>query len=377
VHKEFWNFYVEQIKRDSLAGDPYGRTADGLYWSNRVLMDAGSEVSNQNRYNPKPSPDGSPLESSALQAAFNIISRSDDGLDHFLSEYQNDPTDIDPFEVDKVSEMLVKSRLSGISRGVVPGGYLKLTAGIDVGKYYLHWVVVAWLDHFHGFVVDYGTDEVKSPRESIKISQAAALATEQAIFEALREWRAWHDQNGFMLEGSDRPVFCDIVNIDSGFMPGAVYKITRGSKTLRPVKGFGSTQRIAFREPTRPLPARYKGTGWFGKMSKTARMWLYHVDDDHWKKQVQQAFVIDPVQAGSIQLYGSTGHRHNEFAKHICAESWTTEHTPKGKRSYFIQNNRRNHFLDAIKYAAVGGSMLQLSLLESQSKDTDKKGSAA
>ena len=108
-------------------------------------MDAGAVTGNPARYITDPAPDGTRLENSSLQHAYNII--ADRGLEHFLTEYQNDP----PAEVDAQQLYLTTYHIrancrTGHERGVVPDDTIALTCGADVNLNGLHVVTIAWSD---------------------------------------------------------------------------------------------------------------------------------------------------------------------------------------------------------------------------------------
>ena len=70
-------------------------------------------------------------------------------------------------------------RMVDLPRGVVPRTAQHLTAGVDLGKYVAHWIVVAWSEQAAGQIVDYGRLDIASED----------LGVEQAILTALREFR--------------------------------------------------------------------------------------------------------------------------------------------------------------------------------------------
>ena len=56
-----------------------------------------------------------------------------------------------PAKMEQVSLEIneLAARMIDLPRGIVPGGAAVLTAGIDLGKYLAHWVVVAWSAERH------------------------------------------------------------------------------------------------------------------------------------------------------------------------------------------------------------------------------------
>jgi hypothetical protein len=365
-----WERYIAQRRQDKQNGDAFGRGAHALYLSARAAMDAGAQVSNARRFDPKVLPDGTRSEESSLQAAMNLI--ADQGKDNFLSEYQNAPIE-DDAEGTGLSERLVQNRAAGCDKGVVPSVCEALTLGVDIGGRQLHWCLVAWRAGMIGQIVDYGSHTVNSPLTGKLTSEHNRAAVESAVQTALLEL-ADAVRTGWPQEGAPLPRTLDLALVDAGWQDKAVYGFCAGQSGLwRPCKGFGSGQRLAYRPPSRQAKDRLVGNNWAAMYQHGDRTWLYHVNSDFWKLSVQNGFLLPPDKPGSLTLWGQDPFVHQTYARHICAERWVREFVPgKGTREYFAVESKQNHWLDATHYAAAAASVLGLRVLEVERKAVQK-----
>jgi len=353
-NSEMWDRYIEVRRDDFYNGDPTGRSSLGYYRKNRKAMDLGSLVSNKKRFIDKAAQDGSRLEISSLQSAYNII--ADGGWDNFNTEYQNAPPEDEQFETLGISKRIIMSRTCGMARGLVPFWVEYLTAGIDIGRRLLHYTVVGWTAGMVGQVIDYGTEPVFSPDGDHK-SEDVQRGIADAVLLALLQWRDSARDNGWPAEDGNSIRHLDKVCIDAGYMDAATYAFTRSdtTRTCVAVKGYGSAQKTKFRMVGKQIK---RGSHWFGSWQSNDKVWLYHVDSDFWKQFIHSGFLLDPGQPGSIVVFGSDRIVHSEFAKQICAEQWVKEFkSGKGFIDGFRQNYRNNHFLDSTQYAAAAAAI--------------------
>ena len=353
---DLWERYVYQRRDDLLAGDLFARTAHKFYLKHRKEMDAGALVSNRRRFEDVRLSDGSKLEVSSLQSAYNKI--ADQGLDFFKSEYQNDPPEEQEIDTIGLSKAAVMSRTSGIARGFVPDWCEYVTEGIDIGRRLIHRVIVGWGQGFRGHVIDYNTEPVHGPDGDHRDPEVMRQICD-AILIALLRIRDWQRENSWKSEsgGTDRPL--DLALVDAGWQDMPVYAFCKSAvdKKYKPTKGFGTRQKSKF-IVGKPSLSRRIGYHWIGSFQQGAKVWLYHVDADFWKQLIQGGFLLDPGSPGSLVLFGEDKIRHAEFARQICAEEWRREFkTGKGMIEGFHQIYANNHFLDALSLAAVAASM--------------------
>ncbi|NLX98223.1 MAG: hypothetical protein GXY83_18855, partial [Rhodopirellula sp.] len=178
--KDLWDRYIEQRQTNQNTGDDTARGANRFYLDHRAEMDAGAVTGNPSRFITDPAPDGTPLENSSLQHAYNII--ADRGLEHFLTEYQNDP----PAEVDAQQLYLTTYHIrancrTGHERGVVPDDTIALTCGADVNLNGLHVVTIAWSDAAAGSIIDFSFVPFATEGRP-------AAACEKLVLDGLQTW---------------------------------------------------------------------------------------------------------------------------------------------------------------------------------------------
>jgi hypothetical protein len=90
-HPERWEEYMAIRSDDQRNGDPFGRRAQAYYLEHWEEMNAGAVVTNPYRFDQKPLPDGSQMETSTLEFVYNEIART--SREAFCAEYQNEVID--------------------------------------------------------------------------------------------------------------------------------------------------------------------------------------------------------------------------------------------------------------------------------------------
>lgn len=343
--EDLWQEYIELRKADQRSGDEHGRRAVEFYLKRREEMDKGSRVSNPNRYDATPLADGTQVEYSAIQSAYNKI--SDTSYEAFLSEYQNDPTDLHENEAQQLTARTVQNRMNGLPRGEAHADTIVISAGLDLGKYSCHWVIIGWLEGAIGHVLDYGVLEVPG-----LTAQTTEEAAEMALYKALLSWR---------METMDLEIRPDIVLIDTGTFTKTAYSFIRdvggppfyAAKGITPWRaGVHSRKRIV-------------GDHFFATEQTSEQLWLYHLDTDYWKLFVHERFrtpTFDESHSfmfGTLSLFAADDDRtHLSYAHHICAEERHEEFKiGRGVKRFWKQVSRNNHWLDATYLACAGARM--------------------
>ena len=258
---------------------------------------------------------------------------------------QNDPPADDDLSKSGITASLVRNRLSLTPRNVAPVNTIALTAFIDIGKYYCHFAVTAWMAGARGIVIDYGVAEVHNAEE---------VGVENAILKALRLWR---DQNLAepYVDANGEPRRVDLVLIDSGYCDAAVFAFVReAGKPFRASKGFGAGPgRAPFRQPTAAQRGKRVGDHWFEALQSNGQ-WLVGMDADHWKRWCHDRLLTLPLsddglpRDGSLTLFGKEQREHIAFSKHVTAEEEIEEMVKgKGVKRYWKLMSRNNHWFDA------------------------------
>jgi len=357
---DLWQKYVEMRELRG-TDDPDAREAFRFYRDNKEAMDFGCIVSNVHSFDATEHPDKEPMELSAIQAYFNRV--ADLGAEAVATEDDNDPPKEEGPESSGLTVSLVSSRISGLARLQAPANTICITAGIDLGKYSCHWVLVAWFKGGGGCVLDYGVAEV--PGTSPEMTKESS---EPNIYRTLIKWREEILGTKIVdLTGATRTI--DSIFVDSGDFTDAAYEFVRkvGGNPFFATKGM-----VPYREPRTDNTQKVDvGFHIHGRYQPHQKLWLIHLDTDYWKKWIHERFLTPPLDEknqfnpGSLSLFAPLGsRRHIVFPQHICAEEWVKEFTEgKGEKTYWICHNKNNHYLDAIYNAAAAASMKGVRLL--------------
>ena len=272
---------------------------------------------------------------------FNAPRTTDAGLaERKLRQfYWATPSEAESVTISEVDVLNIANKACEAARGIVPSDGVKITVGIDVGKWLCHWVAVAWRFGGSPHVLEYGRIEVPS----------AQMAEEAAILLSLRKFRdeslvfGWPSDKGAMT----RPA---AIMVDSGNWSSTVIDFCEESKKFGmywPCKGFGVGQvgnRTKMRDPGYEIVPQKDGHK------------LVEINADFWKSFVHARIQTPAGQPGSMTLFTGTARDHLSFCKHLTAEKRVEEfQSGRGLVSRWEKVNKNNHFLDAYALACVGG----------------------
>jgi uncharacterized protein YndB with AHSA1/START domain len=350
---DLWQQYMDTRQEDQRSGDGCGLNATAFYEANRADMDLGGEVLNPERYSRATTRDGRAIELSALQAVYNLI--ADNGLNYVLTEIQNSPPDEDETETLGLTAHRVGQRLSGLEQHELPKVEdVRITVGLDLGKYYSHWTKIAWFGNATGVVIDYGVMETPGMQAATDVQ-----AVEVALLQSLQAWRG-------DIMARNPPEFC---LVDSGDYSPAVYEFIRrvGGTPFAASKGYASSRWHSGTESA----TRRQFDRVYASYQPAERVWLYVVDTEHWKGWVHERFVTatfneaHQFQDGSLSLYVSEDRkRHISFAHHIVAEMREDQFVPgKGVVRKWREMSKNNHWLDATALACAAAGCLGVRLI--------------
>jgi hypothetical protein len=267
------------------------------------------------------------------------------------------PPEQDGDDSEILDEHEIMRRTGGTLKGIVPAWATRLTAGVDVGKRLIHFLVIAWGQYATSRIISYGVREV--PSDDIKIERAIELALRD-LAEDLSE--GFPDEDGEMM-----PV--DMSFVDSGWKPEAVYVAVKrinehlqkkwkegGMNTDRIVwwasKGFGESAegKESFRKPKAVGSNVLKiGDGSFlaSVTHEGVNYPLWNCDADHWKSWADDRY------------------EHMKLAKHLTAER-SERHFKAGKGyvTKWVTLTRNNHLNDARWNACAAGHWVGVRLTD-------------
>lgn len=344
---DMWDDYISRRRAAQVAGDRHGMDAVEFYLANRDEMDAGVVMLAEN-YKPIKLKDGREAVHSAIQEAYNKI--ADTSLSAFKTEYQNDPDPEEEPETVGLTAGKVASRISGILQGELPTDVEHVTTGLDIGKYYSHWVKIAWHGNAIGHVVNYGVME--TPGMATATDSKAVMS---ALVPALLQWRTDALADGKL----------DFCLVDAGDYTDAVYEFIRqaGGTPFAASKGWdqgrfhigkdGNDRRCFIEAYASRQPAE--------------KLWLYNVNTEYWKQWVHERFSTQTFDEnerfndGSLSLFAAPGDRkrHMSFSQHIVAEERREIFVPgKGMTRKWVVLSKNNHYLDATALACAAAGCL-------------------
>lgn len=359
---DLWDRYMDmRTAGQQDESDPKGRKAHAFYLENREEMDRGALVVWDANFIGHTLPDGSQEEVSALEHLYNII--ADNGEEFFATEHQNDPP-IPEELLDGLTTDVIRSRLNGVNKGVIPDWATRLTVAVDVGKWHLHYVVAAANDKFSVAVTEHEivkvlNDADEDARRLLKPWQASLLTCLRRIREACKGY--------VKVDGS--PIEIDLGVVDARWETDVILMFCKESgPRWRPCFGHGRGQgQKAFNRP-KPTTSNIVGAHWYGKLDERDRSLTFHLDADHWKIFVHDGFRQVPGTEGGITLYGSDPREHNTYSKHLTAERWDVQ------KSQWEKLSESNHFFDATGMACAALDMLGVKRVKPELPTTPSAG---
>lgn len=244
------------------------------------------------------------------------------------------------------SELL--NRTAAWPRGVVPASCQHLTAAVDVGKYLLHWVLVAWSQHATGHIVDYSRIEVPTDQ----------LGVERAVLVALKQFRDQTEGGWPAADIAGETVVPARVWIDAGYMTDVVYAFCQESgERYMPSVGCGAEQQRKqwYNRPTSTgSTVKHLGEGFHINLLRAERLYLAEVDSDHWKTWVHQRLTTPLDKPGAMTFFQALPQEHLSLVKHLTAETKMEEFVAgRGLVVKWERLRRQNHWLDALYNACA------------------------
>lgn len=346
-----WQEYIAIRQRDQKDGDKDGLNALAFYIANRELMERGSEVTNPNRFNKRVDANGVAVEISAVQAFFNRV--ADWGLPRVLAELQNDPEEEETDQTLGLTAGKVASRISGLDQHKLPMVEpIIITVGLDLGKFWSHWVKIAWFGNATGVIIDYGILETPGLQ-----ANTPEKAIEIALLKSLLQWRT-------DILADNPPAFC---LVDSGDYSAAVYEFVRqvNGNPFAASKGSPKFFMGTASDTRRHFSECY------ASHQPEERLWLYNVNSEYWKNWVHERFSTptfsdqQQFNDGTLSLFASPdAKKHLTFSHHIVAEERRELFVEgKGLVRKWVAVSKNNHWLDATALACCAAGVMGVRLI--------------
>lgn len=285
--------------------------------------------------------------------------------------YEPPEIDLTPLDRD-----VLRKRVSGTPRGLLPADTSVVTMGIDVGKYNLHYVLVAWRAGGWSVLADYGIVDVHSEE----------IGAERGLWKALHEF-AETIMAGYTVEGLGARV-PDQVWIDSRFLPDVVCQfcremgVARQAPRFRPIRGFGVTQYRKGGGPyhipiTRTRTVKYIGEQYHIVNVRDKGVQEVEINADYWKSWVHERLATPFAQSGAMEFFQADDKAHTKLVAHLTAEKQTQKFVPgKGTVTVWETISRTNHWFDAAYIASAAGHLCGVRLTTDGTEVTERKKTA-
>lgn len=353
---------------------PIPIAAHRFYLDDREAMDAGAVVSNSNRYDHRQRPEGGTVEVSALEHYYGFVARN--GPAAAQAELDNDPPEIGGVDDDGLSPHRVQHQVSGFPRRVVPSLCELLTMGVDVGKFLLHWVVIAWRTDGTSYVIDYGISKVHGT------TRGTEEGMEQAIVSAIRILCSEKTDDPYTnAAGEIIPIALTLVDEGWGVSTSAVRAACRDLRPdVFPAKGEGDGATGEGGRSAGPYHHAQKrtwdilpGDNWRRVTMRKDRIKLYHHNAGYWKDWGIQRWLTPIDRPGCRFVFGEFSERdkehvamHAEFSHQVCANCYRDEMKHGrlvrcwGERPG--ENGDKDHYQDAQELADVAANVMGVRL---------------
>lgn len=300
-----WDKYGELWRLDIIAGDSQHKTATKMYQDNRAAMDKGASVFDEEAYDKR-------SEISALQHAMTIRLRI--GHEAFSSEYQLTPPRAETLFSIKSEDVFTKLNL--VDRYVLPRGTLVPVAFIDVmSSVGMFWGVIGCGRRQTGAVVDYGKYPKHGrlcPPDSSDREITSAIATAlDGVITALFD-------REYIREDTGQIVKLHAVWVDDGYQTHTIRRVCemfrrRGYQNVVSCKGFSANQ---FMDGNgRNVVTKGFQVG----MRESEGIRFAGQNSDYWREHAQRCFLGQPLQPGTLSLWGKDDKLHIPFGDHLTA----------------------------------------------------------
>lgn len=210
----------------------------------------------------------------------------------------------------------------------MPEKAIFLTAGVDVQKNRLVFVIRAWGARGTSWLIDSGE-----------------------LWGDTAQTEVWDDLADLLTQPIDG-VMIRLVFLDSGFRPGKKFAVPehrvyafcrRFNRFVSPTKGYARQARPIMRSQIEVTTE--------GKSAKYG-LSLYRLDTDHWKSWVHERLRYPADSPGAWHLHEETP---DEYCQQIVSEARTK--SPSGQ-AVWVQRSKENHYLDCEALAAAAGFQL-------------------
>ncbi len=287
-------------------------------------------------------------EVSALQHARNLYLKH--GKDAFDAEYQNDPPSLTPEAEYHLDRENVLEKLTHRARGAIPSDCPTVTAGVDVNRYAVAWLVVASNLAGDVNVIDYGwwtpprRRQVWEDNENKEEQIAAAL---NAVVEGLLADRRYGDDLA-------------TIAIDAGYSATTVYdtaqalQLRHKHRRIVAARGLPGDRYV--------VPRNRRAVFALGVEADVRRQFpagtVLYFNSHFWHLSTQKGWLLPMGAQGGTTVFGRTETQHAEFASQVTADELVkTDLGDGGRQVATFRVTRHNEQGDCLAMAAAAASL--------------------
>lgn len=268
-----------------------------------------------------------------------------------------------------LSSHRVARQQTELPMGLAPHDTEWITVGVDLGKYFGHYVVVAWRPGGLCQVIAYGVFDVPTKNQE----REDGFDEKVAVGKALSKLREDFESIGWTRHGSGEVLLPDRVLIDTGYLGDVVKgwcrrvssdgQFARANETYVACRGCGTGQHAnrKYQHPSRRgTTVLAIGEQYYVSREMADRCHLIEVHANHWKSWVHGRLRAPRGQTGCMSLFAAPEKHHGTFAKHLTNETVSLKPVKGAGVVLAWENKSRkpNHYFDALVYACVAAAQL-------------------
>ena len=358
-----WDEYDEEVQRIRLEVSDIperNRLVNQYYLEHREELDAGAEAAWESNF--------SRNEVSAIQHAMNLyyFDRA-----AFWSEYMNLPVNEEEDAENLTLDDLERKIRQELRKGVAPVGTQTITAGIDVQKDCLFWVVIAWGNDFSGHVLDYG----RFPKGNLKMENyCRGKGLEEQVSVCLGELAAELQARVYRRDVNREEMCIGKVIVDAnwGIVTENIKQVCRRFRGwLEPTFGWGKgpDQRFFAR---RAAIGEERGPEWKKaplELKGVVRSYTYNTN--WWKSFVRQRIKAGIHARATLTFFQGDAVAHQRFFRHLLGETSSKLTGQFGTiDKWVLRPGEPNHWWDCVVMASVAASAAKVKMPDFQEGQT-------
>lgn len=345
-----WTEYGEEMQRVKIAVSSIperNRIMNEYYLSHRDVLDEGAEAAWEQHYTES--------EVSAIQHAMHLYLFDQKA---FWSEYMNEPLEQEMEAENLTQDDLLRKIRADLPKGIAPPETTTITAGIDIQKDCLYWLVTAWGEDFSGHVLEYG----RYPKGNAKMeTRWPGCSLEEQVCNSLIELSQTLQAKTYRRDtGEELGIGKVIVDSNWGLLTDAVKKVCRQVQPrcwLEPTQGWGKGPDQRFLAKAKQI-GEVRGPEWKKEpIGPKGICRTYTYNTNYWK-----SFVRARIQAGinarsSLTFYKGDILVHQKFFQHLlgeCSSKLTGQYGTMDK--WILKPGAPNHWFDCLIMSAVAAS---------------------